>query len=90
MNKCCAVVGRLAESRAAAVQDIYTNMNREYINVLIDFGRRVSSVGTGNRHFYIAGGRQLITLLLLLLLQSFDWLAAFHLDLLKAILFIAV
>jgi hypothetical protein len=26
----------------------------------------------------------------LLLLQSFDWLAAFHLDLLQAILFIAV
>ena len=26
----------------------------------------------------------------LLILQSFDWLAAFHLDLLQAILFIAV
>jgi hypothetical protein len=28
--------------------------------------------------------------LLLFILQSFDWLAAFHLDLLQAILFIAV
>ena len=28
--------------------------------------------------------------LLLLILQSFDWLAAFHLELLQAILFIAV
>jgi len=30
------------------------------------------------------------TLYLLLILQSFDWLAAFHLELLEAILFIAV
>jgi hypothetical protein len=29
-------------------------------------------------------------LLLLLIIQSFDWLAAFHLELLQAILFIAV
>jgi hypothetical protein len=29
-------------------------------------------------------------LILLLLLQSFDWLATFHLELLQAILFIAV
>jgi hypothetical protein len=28
--------------------------------------------------------------IVLLILQSFDWLAAFHLDLLQAILFIAV
>ena len=31
-----------------------------------------------------------LLLLLLLLLQSFDWLAVFHLELLQAILFIAV
>jgi len=31
-----------------------------------------------------------LLLLLLLLTQSFDWLAAFHLELLQAILFIAV
>ena len=30
-----------------------------------------------------------LTLLLLLIPQSFDWLAAFHLDLLQVILFIA-
>jgi len=32
----------------------------------------------------------LVTTLLLLILQSFDWLAAFHLELLQAILFTAV
>jgi uncharacterized membrane protein len=32
----------------------------------------------------------ILLLLLLLLPQSFDWLAAFHLELLQAILFIAV
>jgi len=32
----------------------------------------------------------LLLLLLLLILQSFDWLAAFHLELLQAILFVAV
>jgi hypothetical protein len=32
----------------------------------------------------------LVTTLLLLILQSFDWLAAFHLEWLQAILFTAV
>jgi hypothetical protein len=31
-----------------------------------------------------------LQLLLLLILQSFDWLAAFHLELLQAVLFIVV
>lgn len=61
MNKECAVVGRLAESRIAAVQGTNTNRNRENINLLIDLGKRVSSVSTGNRKVYITGDRQLIT-----------------------------
>lgn len=54
-------MGRLAESRTAAVQDINTNINRENITLLIELGKRMSSVSTRNRKVYVAGDRQLIT-----------------------------
>jgi hypothetical protein len=46
----------------------------------------ITNFGSG----YILHTALLLLLLLLLILQSFDWLAAFHLELLQAILFIAL
>ena len=61
MNKWCAVVGRLAESRTPAAQGINTNRTRENTDYLIDLSKRVSSISTVNRQFYTTGGRQRIT-----------------------------
>jgi hypothetical protein len=52
--------------------------------------KRVKSVGTFVIHETGCGQFIIIIIIIIIILQYFDWLATFHLDLLQAILFIAV
>jgi hypothetical protein len=56
----------------------------------VQFSAHPRPISNTERTVVILCSVNLAVTLLLLILQSFDWLAAFHLDLLQAILFIAV